>query len=87
MNKKISREVLAKRWNCHPTAIDYRVRIGDLKCYKLNGKKAYLISQIEKVEKENPLKSKGRYAKPKVVLIFKNTDSVVTKVLKYLKLI
>jgi len=87
MNKKVSREVLVKRWNCHPTAIDYRVRIGDLKCYKINGRKAYSIAEIEKVEKENPLKSKGKYLKTKVVPVFKNTDSIVTKILKYLKLI
>ena len=79
--------MLAKRWKCHPTAIDYRVKTGSLEFHKINNRKVYSIDEIERLEKEKPIKSQGKRPPKRPVPVFENTDSILTKILKFLKLI
>lgn len=51
MTKKyITKKELAERWQCHPTNIDYHVRIGNIKASKVKNRMRYLLKTVEAFE-------------------------------------
>lgn len=64
MKKYLTKQEVAKRWKCHKTTIDFRIRRGDLKYIEVNGKRKIHIDDVTLVESVCPVVPK-RYA-PKV---------------------
>lgn len=50
--KHISKQELAARWQCHPTNIDYHVKMKRLRAKKVGNKMQYSMDDVFKFETE-----------------------------------
>jgi len=83
MKKYYTRLEVAKRWKCHPTTIDFRVRRGDIKPEIVKNKKRFHIDDIvllETVDPVRPLQGRARKIKPEAVQL---KQSIFQKIKSY----
>lgn len=66
MKKYYTRAEVAKRWKCHRTTVEYRLREGDMKEVKLpSGKHGILIDDIILVETLKPVNPRKYVSRPR----------------------
>jgi len=84
MKKYYTRKEVAKRWNCHPTTIDFRARRGDLKTEIVKNRIRFNIDDIVLVETVDPVRSQPGKARRKKIEITQPTLSLFAKIKKYI---
>jgi len=90
MKKYYSKKEVAKRWNCHPTTIDFRVKRGDLKPEIVKNRKKFHIDDIVLLETVDPVRPRpGRAPRKKAeasqpVEVKQPTTSIFAKIKKYI---
>ena len=90
MKKHYTRIEVAKRWKCHRSTVDFRIKQGDLKEVKFMNKWKIHIDDILLVEEVKPVKPRAyvprpRKQKPQAVTVPMTVEVTLwSKIKKYL---